>query len=739
MAVEAPSGIVKWYNHNFAGPRSFAALKTMLTGKTQPGSSPRTSYVKLSDKEADEVIENIKKDPEGFPNFDEANAPDKAEEYQRWLVARYLTKVREEAFEKTQEKSTPPKPTSSALVPVGVKGTDLVEEEIDERILAILGIQDVFDFTYEEYATLLKGQAMSARMAQGSMPIESIELVTDEFKRVKNKTGKFKVKSKKVDINKIVNRTGQAGKTSVQLDPTKLLPPAIQESQDQQQEVQKDILDFLKNDLLDALRSINSVVTDILDVLKEQRAIDQKKAEQNRRESEVDKKRKTEAKLEGGERDSSSLLSNVAKPFTNFFDTIKNFFMNILMGSAINFLLAVLKNPSIILTPLTNFANMIIGFLNNIIGFLWNLVVSPINFVIGSINSGIRGLINQINNAIRLIPGAKPVTTPQLPTIPGPPQIPTLPVQGQEGGGQVISFGKTSSNGQVVNVGNISFDTGGQITNDSGIKIKGFGKDDRLIAAQKGEVMMSNAAGDFWGRDNLLAMNAVGGGTNKPKFGALNISAMQGGGMVGGFGRVMAPRTGGRNQWASQGARSVFQLFGLNVPGTERSATYSESDVSRYNKLNPTRNIRMGQGYESLSGGGYGLSPTIMTVPKNFASQRSSFVGDAFRNFGQNVKAVKGAASRQEAIMKQYGYTPDGYDTMFQRSPAVLEPQSRVLPPAPPSSKPNIIMMPLPGGKTAQVPTSSATSNQPHIPSFPSQDPMSMNGLAVKGMYNMAG
>lgn len=90
------------------------------------------------------------------------------------------------AVENTQKKSPPPKPTSSALVPVGVKGTDLVEEEIDERILAILGIQDVFDFTYEEYATLLKEKAMSARMAQGSMSTESIELVTDEFKRVKN-------------------------------------------------------------------------------------------------------------------------------------------------------------------------------------------------------------------------------------------------------------------------------------------------------------------------------------------------------------------------------------------------------------------------------------------------------------------------------------------------------------------------------------------------------------------------
>jgi hypothetical protein len=467
MAVEAPSGIVKWYSHNLVGPRSLATLKGQLTGVKQPGGFSATSYVRLSDKEADELIENIKKDPEGFPIFDEDNAPDKREEYQRWLVARYHTKVKEESFEKTQDKSPPQSdPTSSALVPVGTKGTDLVVDQIDERVLSILGLQDAFDFTYEEYLTLLKEKAVAARMTQQGMSTESVELITDELKRVKGKTGKFKVKAKKVNINKVVNRTGQAAKTSVQLDPTKLLPPAISDSQEEQQEVQKDILDFLKNDLLDALKSINSVVTDILDVLKEQRAVDRKKTEQDRKNAEVEKKRKREAKLEGDAgKGMSSLVSTIAKPFTNFFDTIKNFFMNILMGSAINFLLAVIKDPSIILTPLKNFANMIIGFLNGIISFMWNMIVSPINFVINGINTGIQGLINQINNAIQLIPGARPITAPQLPTVPGPPQIPTFPVQQQEGGGETI------------NIGDISLMSGGGVDKKTGMKVSGFGKD----------------------------------------------------------------------------------------------------------------------------------------------------------------------------------------------------------------------------------------------------------------------
>ena len=141
--------------------------------------------------------------------------------------------------------------TSSALVPVGTKGTDLVEEQIDERILDILGLQDTFDFTYEEYLTLLKEKAVAARMAQQEMPTESIELITNELKRVRGKTGKFKVKAKKVNIEKVLNRKSPSPQKA-ELDPSKLLPSSLEDSEDyreEQKEVQKDILDFLKNDL----------------------------------------------------------------------------------------------------------------------------------------------------------------------------------------------------------------------------------------------------------------------------------------------------------------------------------------------------------------------------------------------------------------------------------------------------------------------------------------------------------
>ena len=723
MAVEAPSGIVKWYSHNLVGPRSLATLKGQLTGVKQPGGFSATSYVRLSDKEADELIENIKKDPEGFPIFDEDNAPDKREEYQRWLVARYHTKVKEESFEKTQDKSPPQSdPTSSALVPVGTKGTDLVVDQIDERVLSILGLQDAFDFTYEEYLTLLKEKAVAARMTQQGMSTESVELITDELKRVKGKTGKFKVKAKKVNINKVVNRTGQAAKTSVQLDPTKLLPPAISDSQEEQQEVQKDILDFLKNDLLDALKSINSVVTDILDVLKEQRAVDRKQTEQDRKNAEVEKKRKREAKLEGDAgKGMSSLVSTIAKPFTNFFDTIKNFFMNILMGSAINFLLAVIKDPSIILTPLKNFANMIIGFLNGIISFMWNMIVSPINFVINGINTGIQGLINQINNAIQLIPGARPITAPQLPTVPGPPQIPTFPVQQQEGGGETI------------NIGDISLMSGGGVDKKTGMKVSGFGKDTQLTALSPGEVVFSNPAADFWGRDNLLAMNAMGGGTNKPKFGALgSVQTMAGGGMVDGehgpinylkkINQSLSLGTIGGN--TSNNTNNTF----LNLIRGSVSSTTSGQSSSKGSVASTT------SGQSSSKGSVATSSPTKLDVipPEGRMVTR---LGILYYQKPDSIGTLTHPSAAPASIRMQ---SPINLDKSITNINLQSTKQATNIQP-PTSSQPRVAMLPVPVGGGQQAPTSSATPGQPDVPGFSPEDPMNMSTLVVKAIYNMVG
>ena len=183
---------------------------------------------------------------------------------------------------------------SSALVPTGKRKEDLVEEKIDETILSLLGLTDVFDFTYEEYLSLLK-EKMAAQRMQGGGDSGEAELITNEYKRVKGKTGKFKVKAKRVNVNKVVSKEKAQSvrkRSKVRLNLPKFLPRSTDTSSTStpipvvlpgggNQQDNSGILNFLKNDLMSVLQSVNVLVSDILDNLKEQRVIDNKKAEQD--------------------------------------------------------------------------------------------------------------------------------------------------------------------------------------------------------------------------------------------------------------------------------------------------------------------------------------------------------------------------------------------------------------------------------------------------------------------------
>ena len=66
--------------------------------------------------------------------------------------------------------------------------------------------------------------------------------------------------------------------------------------------------------------------------------------------------------------------------------------------------------------------------------------------------------------------------------------------------------------------------------NSGGGMIPSFGTDTVPAMLTPGEIVMSRPAVNYWGADNLLAMNKAGGGTNRPKYGL--ISGYQGGGFV---------------------------------------------------------------------------------------------------------------------------------------------------------------------------------------------------------------
>ena len=326
--------------------------------------------------------------------------------------------------------------------------------------------------------------------------------------------------------------------------------------------------------------------------------------------------------------------------------------------------------------------------------------------------------------------------------------------------------------------------SGGGVDNKTGVKVSGFGKDTQLTALSPGEVVFSNPAADFWGRDNLLAMNAVGGGTNKPKFGSLGIQAMQGGGVAGGgrviFGAGHAARSKGSNVGTDN----------LPVEGTKDPRTGVTESVAMMHLIehmqrivssNPQmysnigfRNITetkgprgMGSITKQIEGGGdqfvelhldkFGGGGRSGVISRN-RTPIDNALGSLFGFFPKDFKKgdlaipdeggtiVELAAVDDPKLrpflseVKSGKFGPATEKLATQLLAAVVgknAPKAPSLPP--PSTQPRVTMLPIPVGGGQQAPTSSATPSQPDIPAFSPEDPMNMSTLVVKAIYNMVG
>jgi hypothetical protein len=623
----------------------------------------------------------------------------------------------------------------------GTREEDLVNEDVDERILRILGLDEVFDIDYGTYLTLLREKLAEARMVDRKISTEESMLLTDEFKRVRGNVGRFRIRRKKITSENL----GVTGPIRVSTEKFYLTSKAvIPQPATPVTESSEDIKD------------ISEAIDKILKSLTDQNKLTKKKADEERKSDEQRRRTKREAELEKPIQKAAALVKKIVAPFQSILDRIMRFIQFTLLGYFVDKILKWFADPEnerkikvlgrflkdwwpALLTAYGLFATPFGLFVRSTLKMLRGFIPTMARFIAANpwmapATLATIGAATKIKESERMKPLTeksqedinKTLQSKESPwyqklgasfagqslNAPGGPKNPIgLPMSGSmyNGGGKIRKD-------NFVDVNDIAFDGGGGIDNDSGLRITGAGPDTQLIAAQPGEIMISKKAVDKYGANFFLGLNKRAGGTNIPRM-VNNIQLAQGGGMVGGFGRVMAPQTGGQTQWAKKGARSVFQMFGMNVPGTERPATYSSSDVNRYNRLNPKRSIQMGQSYTPLSGGGFGVAPTIRTILKNAATQSGSFVRDSFRNFGSNVQTIKGAAQRQEKMMREMGVQPSGYVNL-RGQPINLGPQSRSMAPGTPviSSKTQMIVLP-PTTSVAQKPATPTISGT-QIPEF---------------------
>ena len=188
-----------------------------------------------------------------------------------------------------------------------------VSEKIDERILRLLGLEDVFDLDYDTYMTLLKEAIVTGSK---KLPQEELAILANERKRVRGKKGRFSPKKEKITAGKVA--------TTKFLKPAKkklALAPSTTSSEEGG----------------GGFVGIKKTLDSILSTLGSKFKFDQKQVDQDRKEKETEKRGKREASLEGFKKGVAGIVATTKKlldPFKAIIDRIFKFIFFTLLGRA---------------------------------------------------------------------------------------------------------------------------------------------------------------------------------------------------------------------------------------------------------------------------------------------------------------------------------------------------------------------------------------------------------------------
>ena len=209
--------------------------------------------------------------------------------------------------------------TGGSIVPVKRDGEDLVDEQIDERILRLLGLEYIFDIDYDTYTSLLKEKMVAARMAKTQIPTEEAELLTNEYKKIRGKKGRFKVKKITAQSLKKGSAVGiNLGKQKALIGKPQLaLPPADKMTGGSDI---KEIIDALA-EIIKSLTSQNKLAKD--------------SAEKSRIAGEAEQRGAKESGLEKGFKFAIKAAEKIIAPIKSLLDRIIDFFVAIFVGRAL--------------------------------------------------------------------------------------------------------------------------------------------------------------------------------------------------------------------------------------------------------------------------------------------------------------------------------------------------------------------------------------------------------------------
>jgi GH24 family phage-related lysozyme (muramidase) len=327
-------------------PSAIKKLKTNTRDYTQTAVIVLIKYGVFRAQDVDDAIAAVNSKntwiaPTNLPDYDDSIENDivigkenpAITKIRNIIAAHYGINLEEELVEETQElikdtseqevnkKSPPGALVVSNISKKQVSEDDLVEEEIDERILRILGLEDVFDIDYETYISLLKEKLISSRMTDSKLFAEEDELIREEFKRVKGKVGRFKPKRKtKIDVS---NLTGIS-----------LLKPADKKQSGEESSEEEQKRTSIFDGILNILETITGTVDNIYSAISLNNSLLNNQLEFDRRESERLRRGGEEERLETKKDGFLKKAKKILAPFESIFDRILRFLVFTILGRA---------------------------------------------------------------------------------------------------------------------------------------------------------------------------------------------------------------------------------------------------------------------------------------------------------------------------------------------------------------------------------------------------------------------
>ena len=268
---------------------------------------------------------------------------------------------------------------------------------------------------------------------------EKFKILNDEFKKVRRGGDKplgVEAKEKKTTIkaSKLLPGRGKFNPNDIGSEES--------EAKVGENVGKNKFVDFLNSEVKSRLDNINSSLGNILKLLKDREAAAEARDDDMREAINASKKSSREDKLEGkkGFKDKfkDKVMGQVEKTAGNFFMKVLKFALFTWLGSSLSRLITIIKDPAVLLDPIKKFFNAFIAFKNFIMKAMWSITGKPINDIIKGIEDGTNFVIDSINKATSLL-FIPPIPSVKLPKIPGPFQIPLIPLsktaQAASGGG----------------------------------------------------------------------------------------------------------------------------------------------------------------------------------------------------------------------------------------------------------------------------------------------------------------